>query len=118
MAANDRQVGGAHYYSQFQHWDYAYKLELGYHVGNATKYIARAHMKNGVEDLKKALHYIDKAEELGLQGSPLPNDEITRINDEFMLVNNLSTMQAIALVLIVKAEWEGARQVVSEMINA
>jgi hypothetical protein len=58
--ANARQVGGAHYQSNYQHWDLVLKTGMGYLEGNATKYIARWRKKNGLEDLKKAEHYINK----------------------------------------------------------
>lgn len=64
--ANDRQEGGDHYQgSEYQHWDWVTDAELPYLIGNATKYVSRWRKKNGVQDLKKALHYIDKAEERG-----------------------------------------------------
>ena len=34
--------------------------ELPYHLGNVVKYVARYKAKNGMEDLKKARHYLDK----------------------------------------------------------
>lgn len=37
---------------------------VGFCVGNAFKYIYRWRMKNGVEDLKKAKWYLEKAIEL------------------------------------------------------
>jgi len=60
-SANDRQVGGAHY-KQFKHetWDVILDWGLGYLDGNAVKYLSRWRHKNGLEDLKKARHYIDK----------------------------------------------------------
>lgn len=33
---------------------------LNFHQGNAIKYILRAPMKNGLEDLKKALWYLER----------------------------------------------------------
>ena len=59
--ANDRQVGGGHY-KQFKHetWDVIIDWDLGYLDGNAVKYLSRWRHKGGVEDLKKARHYIDK----------------------------------------------------------
>lgn len=57
---NETQVGGSHYKSAFQHWDFVKECNLGYLEGNITKYLGRAHKKNGVEDLKKSLHYLDK----------------------------------------------------------
>lgn len=34
--------------------------ELGFHLGNALKYIRRHNSKNGLEDLKKAQWYLDR----------------------------------------------------------
>ncbi|CAB4127074.1 SaV-like [uncultured Caudovirales phage] len=65
MSANDIQHGGTHY-KQFTHetWDVINDWGLGYFDGNAVKYLSRWRHKGGVEDLKKARHYIDKLIEL------------------------------------------------------
>lgn len=42
-------------------------FDLGYHFGNAFKYLTRWRKKNGVEDLKKALWYVERACSQGLQ---------------------------------------------------
>ncbi len=62
MSANDKQVGGEHYKSKngLQHWDLVEMFNLGYLIGCATKYLFRWRNKNGVEDLRKAVHYIEK----------------------------------------------------------
>lgn len=67
MAANARQVGGAHYKttSGVQHWDLVVQLNMDYFIGNASKYLARGHLKNGRQDYAKAVHYIDKRDQLG-----------------------------------------------------
>lgn len=55
------QVGGEHYQSNFQHWDWAAELKLGYLEGSATKYISRARFKGDqLKDLRKGLSFIDK----------------------------------------------------------
>lgn len=61
LRANARQEGGSHY-KQFRHeaWDVILDWGLGYLDGNAVKYLSRWRHKNGIEDLKKARHYIDK----------------------------------------------------------
>lgn len=65
MSANEKQVGGEHYRQQkIQHWDLVAELGLDYYVGNITKYLFRWRDKNGVEDLEKALHYMEKYLEL------------------------------------------------------
>lgn len=59
--ANDRQEGGAHYKARrYETWDVILDWNLGYLDGNAVKYLSRWRLKGGVQDLKKARHYIDK----------------------------------------------------------
>ena len=61
MSANDNQVAGSHYCnSAMQCWDYITSNELGYLEGNVIKYVSRHRKKNGVEDLRKAQHYLAK----------------------------------------------------------
>jgi hypothetical protein len=55
------QVGGDHYKDNtIQVWDAIHDWGLGYFSGNVIKYVARHQKKNGIEDLKKARHYLDK----------------------------------------------------------
>jgi hypothetical protein len=59
--ANERQEGGDYYRTQtIQPWDFIISNGLGFLEGNVIKYVSRHKQKNGVEDLKKARHYIDK----------------------------------------------------------
>ena len=59
--ADDMQVGGTHYKDKsIQPWDYIIANDLGYLEGNVVKYISRWKNKNGIEDLKKAQHYLSK----------------------------------------------------------
>lgn len=60
VLANDRQVGGRHYAKPIQHWDYVVAQNLGYFEGQITKYVSRWRDKNGLEDLHKAKHFLDK----------------------------------------------------------
>ena len=61
MIANSQQVGGDHYRDKaIQPWDYIASNELGYLEGNVVKYVSRWRNKGGVEDLKKAQHYLAK----------------------------------------------------------
>jgi len=66
MAANDRQIGGDHYRrKKIQPWDamaewMSPEQFRGFLRGNAIKYLARADDKGGVEDLRKAQHYLEK----------------------------------------------------------
>ena len=61
MSANDRQEGGSHYLGfAIQPIDFIHKNGLGWCEGNVVKYVTRHKLKNGLEDLKKARHYLDK----------------------------------------------------------
>lgn len=63
--ANDRQVAGTHYKThRYETWDVILDWNLGYLDGNAVKYLSRWRLKGGVQDLKKARHYIDKLIEI------------------------------------------------------
>lgn len=60
MEANKRQVGGNHYQSGFQHWDWALELKLTGLPWQVTRYLTRWRKKDGVEGLEKAIHCLDK----------------------------------------------------------
>ena len=62
LGVNDIQHGGDHYkkYGDLQPWDVITAWNLGYLDGTALKYIARWRDKNGIEDLKKAIHFLQK----------------------------------------------------------
>lgn len=64
--ANTYQVSGNHYkqFKGMEPWDVITGWDLGYLDGTALKYIARWKHKNGVEDLKKAVHFLQKAVEV------------------------------------------------------
>lgn len=63
--ANEQQVAGKHYKDKaVQPWDYIYANNLCYFTGNCVKYVSRWKDKGGVDDLKKARHYLDKLIEL------------------------------------------------------
>ena len=60
MSALDTQVGGSHYKNMvIQPVEFIERNNLGFCVGNIIKYVCRYKDKNGIEDLKKARHYID-----------------------------------------------------------
>lgn len=59
--ANELQIGGEHYKAlNPQPWDVISAWNLGFLDGNVVKYVARFRSKGGIEDLKKAKHYLDK----------------------------------------------------------
>lgn len=63
-SANSKQVGGQHYKTPIQHWDFVHANDLDYFQGQITKYVCRWKRKNGVQDLRKAQHFLEKYIEL------------------------------------------------------
>ena len=60
MKANDRQVGGSHYQTKIEHWDFVIANDLDYFQAQITKYVTRWKKKGGIQDLQKAQHFLEK----------------------------------------------------------
>ena len=61
MAETTNDHGPAYYRrGSIDVWDFIRTKELGFHLGNVIKYVCRAgHKDNDIEDLKKAVHYLE-----------------------------------------------------------
>lgn len=60
MSKKDIQIGGNHYKDmKIQPIDYIVENEIPYREANIIKYVSRHKAKNGIEDLRKARHYLD-----------------------------------------------------------
>jgi len=72
----DNSIRPSHYWSQnpdvpaIQMWDYALSQNLGFFEGNIIKYVSRWRNKGGVQDLQKAMTYLQRL--IDSQGSPNP----------------------------------------------
>jgi hypothetical protein len=74
MSALDVQTGGSHYKDlKIQPVEYIHANGLGFCEGSVIKYITRWRAKNGIEDLKKAKHFIDLLIEL--ESNVVPTDK-------------------------------------------
>jgi hypothetical protein len=63
VKANDYQIGGSHYKSEIQHWDYVLANEIPYLEAMVIKYLTRWRKKGGAEDVRKAYHFLLKLAE-------------------------------------------------------
>lgn len=57
---NERQVGGQHYQSSIQHWDFVSTNSMSYLGSQVTKYAVRWRKKNGIQDVEKSIHFLEK----------------------------------------------------------
>lgn len=71
MNPNDRQVGGNHYKDLgiYQPWDVLQawltpEEYRGWMKGNAIVYLAREKQKGGDQDISKAMHHLQKLEDV------------------------------------------------------
>jgi hypothetical protein len=119
------QIGGTHYRNKYIHWDYVCDTNMPYLLGNATKYVSRWRDKNGVEDLRKSIHYLEKAEERGVY-MPLNkwhefitfNTTQIRIDQfTFYFCSQLPVEDATIFRLIVEGSYDTAIMKIEELIN-
>lgn len=64
-SALDKQEGGQHYKNlKMQPVEFIHANELGFCEGSVVKYVCRHQAKNGAQDIKKAIHYLELILEL------------------------------------------------------
>lgn len=109
-----KQIGGNHYAAEYQHWDWAMDVRLGYFESAASKYTFRWYKKNGIEDLDKARSYLLKAKEGYLEGRwtnaclhvdswPLARDKAETMFDAF--ANSAEVPMVEADLCLQIAQW-------------
>lgn len=114
MEVNEIQIGGKHYKREYQHWDAVDDLDLHYYLGCATKYVSRWQEKNGLEDLRKSLHYISKAEEKGRYPEELTPDQVNLLG---VFCNQLNEVDGIIIKLICSGNYDEATKLINELID-
>ena len=97
MKANDKQVGGEHYKGSIEPWDAITEWGLGYLDGSAVKYLARWQKKGGIQDVMKAIHFLEKLIEV-------ENERLRRASD-----TNVPNQQTIADIIAESENRYGAR---------
>lgn len=117
VSANARQVGGGHYEADYQHWDWVEDCSLGYLIGNATKYIARAFRKgDAAENYRKAVHYIEKYLELPRPEHMPDNFHVGMMTYRLAQSNSLTFMQVRILYALATYSLNEARVLIEEQL--
>lgn len=124
MNPNERQVAGSHYNgAELQHWDYVIQALRGrYLEGNITKYVCRHRKKNGVQDLNKALHYLDKLQDVFQRAVIASLSDANGLfpMDKFIEQNELNVVEAFVVKRL--AYWyrvdhlEQAREAINDLL--
>jgi hypothetical protein len=122
MSANDERTP-SHYKNEYQHWDLVITIPLGYLEGCATKYVARWRKKGGINDLHKAMHYLDKLMEIYPYNPvrKLTRSEIQYEVSRFSAANHLSIVEEEFIFLLSSYKTEDdlrtARLVLEDIID-
>lgn len=116
MSANDKQIGGVHYgMGEYQHWDWANDVRLPGIPYAASKYVDRWRLKNGREDLEKALHYLEKAEELKI--SLIPVTDRAAMFWRYVIGRNHVIEDAAILWYVQEGDWAAASAAVQVLLE-
>lgn len=68
MSALKEQVAGSHYKTMvIQPVEYIHRNNIGFAEGSVIKYVSRWRSKGGIDDLKKARHFLDLLIEMETQ---------------------------------------------------
>lgn len=71
MSALDVQEGGSHYKDlRIQPVEFIHANGLDFFQGNVVKYVTRHKAKNGAQDIRKAIHYLNLILELQYDEMP------------------------------------------------
>jgi hypothetical protein len=78
MGALDKQEGGQHYKAfAIQPIEFIHANAIPYMEANVIKYVCRHRDKNGLQDLRKAIHYLELLIELEYANRPDKSDHQT-----------------------------------------
>ena len=88
MSANDKQVGGSHYKTKIEPWDAILDWGLGYLDGSAVKYLSRWQKKGGVQDIEKAVHFLQKLIEV--ENERLRRASHTNVKDQQAITDSVT----------------------------
>lgn len=114
MDALKEQVGGSHYMNlKMQPIELITRMELSFIQGNIVKYITRYMHKNGLEDLKKCIHYA----KLGMQFEEVKQKELRLLNIayQYIRVNEMSKQQGNVIVCTVNKEYMKLIRIVQQI---
>jgi hypothetical protein len=103
--ALNTQVAGDHYKKQaIQPAEYIHANKIGFFEGNVIKYVTRWRDKGGIEDLRKARHYIDMLIELELQ---VPNSTYRTSEHNAKVGGNTNSMHMPEPSQSLASQWRG-----------
>lgn len=107
------QVGGQHYKGlACQVVELAVMADLNSFQFNIIKYVMRYPEKNGIEDVKKALHYAQLAQEL----KPVNHANMKGLL-AFCVLNKVEHNIAMMFYDVIEQNWDNVKQAIEELLD-
>lgn len=86
--------------------------------GNIIKYVTRYRYKGGIEDLRKAIHYCDIAEELNVKSkSPVTISKLQTLCRRYVKNNELTDLQYYAIQFCCSGNYKWVKRNLKEIIK-
>lgn len=93
------QIGGTHYAEKaFEPIVFIENWKLPFSVGNVVKYLCRYKEKGGVQDLRKAIQYLEFVQRFDVVVPHVPSEAV----DRFVVTNQLTWLECIVLILLLR----------------
>ncbi|MBQ0161098.1 MAG: DUF3310 domain-containing protein [Bacteroidales bacterium] len=116
MSAINEQVGGTHYKEmQYQPIKLIQKTGVDFFCGNVIKYVSRYKKKNGIEDLRKAKHYLEYMKENNVRQRVYP-DWVEEL-DHYGWVNRMDKLEVCIISYAIKGYYNLALESIDILIN-
>ena len=117
MKATDVQIGGSYYKDMaMQPIELITALRCSFIQGCIIKYISRYKAKNGVQDIKKCIHYAQLAIQLG--DKRRCNDKTLSLSiNKFIIKNKLTILQRRIITQAVYNNYEQVIQFCKELLQ-
>ena len=118
------QIGGTHYSEKaFEPIVFIENWKLPFSVGNVVKYLCRYKEKGGVQDLRKAMQYLEFVKKFDVAVPQVPQYVV----DRFVVMNHLTWLECIVLILLLRlgdcaleARWfwlNACREAIDDLID-
>lgn len=130
-SALDVQIGGSHYKSMdMQPIEVIIPLNFSFVQGNILKYISRYENKNGIEDIKKCIHYAKLAKEFEAKGDIIVKTKNKKVRsaivaetiDEYCVRNKIRGHAQYVINFLSVNNWdrviEGCERLIAELTSA
>ena len=120
MINKDKEVGGTHYADmKIEPIELIEAFNLNFIQGSIVKYISRYKSKNGIEDLKKALHYCH----IGMERFDRVDDHVDWRGKNKLLIkmycmlNELSDVENMIIGYAISNEYEKCSNEINNLIS-